>query len=201
MSTSDAPTRDAAGPSKGLRAAFLALPRWKRVALGLALLAVLVGGVLLALEGDRPSSADDAATPVASVPGTGLTASGTTWPGAPPLGSPPPTESGSTESAPLHPWSAFFLKGGFSFFVGFCVGHALRAFFKISAAALGVVFLALFGLSYLGVVEMDWSMLEGHFDALAARVKDEAGSFRTFMEGSLPSAGMASLGLFAGFKK
>jgi uncharacterized membrane protein (Fun14 family) len=93
------------------------------------------------------------------------------------------------------------VKGGFSFFVGFCIGYALRAFFKISAVALGVVFLAIFGLQQIGIVEVDWGTAGELYDAAIEKVSGELDSFRGFLTGSLPSAGLAAFGLYAGFRR
>jgi uncharacterized membrane protein (Fun14 family) len=99
-------------------------------------------------------------------------------------------------------WSPFFLKGGFSFFVAFCVGYAARVWLKLAALALGTIFLGVFLLSYSGVIiGVDWARLEGWWDILAARIEAEAVDFKTFLTGSLPQAGLASLGLVAGFKR
>jgi uncharacterized membrane protein (Fun14 family) len=110
-------------------------------------------------------------------------------------------EAGAEEGA-AGGWSPLFLKGGLSFFVGFCLGAVLRAFLKISAIVLGLVFLAVFGLSYAGLIPaIDWSAMEGHFNRIVASLSEQASSFKTFIAGNLPSAGMLGLGLFTGLKK
>ena len=98
-------------------------------------------------------------------------------------------------------WSPFFLKGSFSFFVAFCVGYATRVWLKAAALVLGTFFLGVFLLSYAGALDVDWTTLESWWDALTARVRSEAADFKTFVTGSLPAAGLAGLGLLAGFKR
>ena len=98
-------------------------------------------------------------------------------------------------------WSPALMKGGLSFIVGFCIGYALRTFFRIGAVMMGLVLLAVFGLSYAGVVQVDWTAINGFFDRAVAGIKDQVGSVQTFVAGSLPSAGLAGAGLFTGFKK
>lgn len=126
----------------------------------------------------------------------------------PPVESPPESEPGETpESQPragpgAAGWSPFFFKGGFSFFVAFCVGYAMRVWLKVAALVLGTVFLGVFLLSYTGVIiGVDWARLEGWWDVLAAHVEAEAVDFKSFLTGSLPQAGMATLGLVAGFRR
>lgn len=98
-------------------------------------------------------------------------------------------------------WSPALMKLGFSFFVGLAIGYAVRAFLKVTLLFAGIVLLAVFGLNYFGLVQVDWSAMEGVWDSFIANVQDEAGHFKTFITGSLPSAGMAGLGLFTGFKR
>ncbi len=105
------------------------------------------------------------------------------------------------DSVDTKDWSPFFMKGGFSFFLAFCMGYALRTFFKISAVFIGLAGLLLFGLAKAGVIEPDWGKMEGWYDVIANRVKSDAASMKDFISGSLPSAGFATLGLFTGFKK
>lgn len=98
-------------------------------------------------------------------------------------------------------WSPFFLKGGFSFLVAFTVGYAARVWLKIAALILGSFFLGVFLLSYMGVISMDWSTLETWWNSIVERVSSEGQDFKTFLTGSLPQAGMAAVGLVAGFKR
>jgi uncharacterized membrane protein (Fun14 family) len=198
------------------REALRELPRWKKVHLAIAGFFVVAGLGLSATEGSgKQVESTSTATPQA---GTGTEGAGGTGSVAPNSlvggdggifgggqGAPGGSAGGDGaadggESAPSG-WSPFFVKGGFSFFVGFCIGYALRTFFKISAVAFGLVFLAIFGLSYAGILDVHWSSFESLFDSLMARVSSEAESFKGFITGSLPSAGLAAFGLFTGFKR
>lgn len=172
---------------------------WKRVLLGLAVLSVLVGLGLQAFGGE--SAPAGGSSPGVTPGGTGNELSGSFLPQS---GGEAPTSGsqGSQEAEPegLAAWSPMFVKGGFSFFVGFCIGYALRAFFKISAIVLGVIFLALLGLQQVGFVEIDWAALSDAWDVLVERLSGEFGGIREFLTGSLPSAALAGLGLFTGFQ-
>ncbi len=101
----------------------------------------------------------------------------------------------------LEAWSPAVFRLGFGFFVGFCIAYALRAFFKISLIALGVVFLALFGLQYAGVLDVNWDKIERAYDASAEWVQSEAKTFVAFMQGYIPSIGAGLVGGFIGFRK
>lgn len=99
-------------------------------------------------------------------------------------------------------WSPALMKGGLGFFVGFCVGYAVRTFLKVSAFILGVIFLGVLALAYFQVIPpIDWTSLEGHFQRLVAGIREQASGFQAFLAGNLPSATLATAGLFTGFKK
>jgi len=120
------------------------IPLWKKLLLALAVASVLFGLGLQVFGGEAAPGTGTAGTPSAAG-GAGFV----------PATSPGGAPTGTAESGSASEWSPFFVKGGFSFFVGFCIGYALRAFFKISAVALGIVFLAIFGLQQIGIVEVD----------------------------------------------
>lgn len=190
------------------------LPRWKKVLLTAAtfifLLGLAVQGFALLRSGDDPLRQHDLSSGQRR-PGEGPDMypggrSLTPWVGKEGTESFPPGSERSGETptggrATIEDWSPALMKGGMSFLVGFCIGFALRAFFKISAAFVGLVLLAIFGLSYAGIVEVNWVTLQTWFETALASVKDQTAGFQTFMTGSLPSAAMASAGLFTGIRK
>ncbi|HVR76157.1 MAG TPA: FUN14 domain-containing protein [Planctomycetota bacterium] len=99
-------------------------------------------------------------------------------------------------------WSPALMKGGLGFFVGFCVGYAVRTFLKVSAFILGVIFLGVLALAYFQVIPpIDWTSIEGHFQRIVAGIREQASGFQAFLAGNLPSATLATAGLFTGFKK
>ena len=99
-------------------------------------------------------------------------------------------------------WAPLFMKGGLSFAVAFAAGFALRTFMKLTMLMFGVVALAIFGLQKAGIVgEIDWSAAEAHWDTLTANVGQQFESFKTFVTGSLPSAGAGTVGLISGFRR
>jgi uncharacterized membrane protein (Fun14 family) len=198
----DAIEDESAAPEQGARPG--ALPVWKKALLGLAAASVLFGFGLRVFAGPSVSPTSEEAAPTPRSTGVTAPQSGSLLPGGTP-GTVPETTGGgeTTAAAPDEPgdWSPLFIKGGFSFFVGFCIGYALRAFFKISAVALGLVFLVIFGLEYTGLIEVDWQTASGWYDAALEKVSTEFESVKGFVTGSLPSAGLAVVGLYAGFKR
>ena len=64
-------------------------------------------------------------------------------------------DTDTTEDHPLDQWSPAIFRMGFSFCVGFAIAFALRTFVRLSLIAIGVFFLALFGLQYAGFIEVN----------------------------------------------
>ena len=165
------------------------LPLWKKTLLALAALSLLVGfGLRFAGSSKSGTGTEAGRMSAQSSDGQSLVGGQS-------------ASSGAAESSGLEGFAPFFVKGGFSFFIGFCLGMALRSFFKISAIVIGLFALGMFALSYAGVLEIDWTRIESWYDSLAGRVRDEAGGFKDFVTGSLPAAGLATVGLITGFKK
>lgn len=168
---------------------------WKRVLLALAALSV-VGGLALSAGSKGGAPAERGAPPPAA--GAGALTTSLLPQGETPPGGGAPSESAEPAG---DDWSPLFVKGGFGFFAGFCIGYALRAFFKVSAIVAGVVLLALFGLQQLGAVQIEWDVLSDLYERAATAVSGELESLHAAVTGSLPAAGLAGFGLFAGFKR
>lgn len=179
------------------------ITRWKKVLLGLAAVFVIVGGGLRAFGGSpEPESTGSGPAGTASngAPMSGLdSGGGFQIPGIGETGK--GGEEKTTAEAEASEWSPFFLKGGFSFFVAFCVGYAMRVWLKVSFLLVGTFFVGVFALSYLGALDVNWETIQGWYDSAAAKVSGEASDFKTFLTGSLPQAGLAGLGLVTGFKR
>ena len=90
---------------------------------------------------------------------------------------------------------------GFSFVAGFSIGYALAFFLKLTLLLAGGLLLTLFGLQYVGLVEVNWLGIQAYYDAFMAWLQPHAGSFREFIVSHIPAAGMAALGLLLGLRK
>ncbi len=187
---SDTPSTEA---KPSVRERVAGTPRWKKILFAMATLLVIAGAVLFFTESKTPAPSGGASG--GAISGVGLGASFDAQGGG--------TSGGATESAGTQTaWSEGFFRLGLSFFVGFTIGYALRSVVKMALIGFGLVFLALFALQYFAHVEIiNWHALDGVFQTLVDRVKDEATRFQSFVTGSLPSTGLATLGLFTGFKK
>jgi len=178
------------------------MPRWlKGIFMGCAVLLVvgLIGEAISLLSGPTQKTASAPAGEKArpNLPGVdnlvgegeGQNGSGST------SGQP------SGESDALHEWSPALVKLGFSFFVGFAIGYALRTFFKVSMVVIGLNLLLLFFLSYTEIIQVRWDVIQMHFDRLVAGLQDQFTAFKAFIEGSLPSAGLFATGFYGGLRK
>ena len=170
---------------------------WKKALLALSLVLMASSGGLWGVSHfarvDEKPAAAPATRPGTPVPGVhGLVATPKT------AETPEPAEE---TPEPAADWYPAVFRLGFSFFVGFCIAYALRAFFKVSLAAIGVILLALFGLQYAGVVQVDWSAMGRHYDGVVGWLAGQFSGFKNFVTGYLPSAASAGVGLFAGFRR
>lgn len=190
---------DHATDERTQRAAIAPLPRWKKILLGCAAALVAIGLALIPFEsGER----EDLATAQSAGrgetlqgPGNQLVPTGTGQQDR------PGTDEGAGTASTDPDMSPAFLKLGFSFLAAFAVGLAFRSFVKIALIVVGLQLLMLFLLSYVDWVTVNWETMSTAFERFSENVRREAESFQTFVTGSLPQAGLAALGLVAGFKR
>lgn len=113
--------------------------------------------------------------------------------------------SGETPDTPfshdLQEWSGPLMQLGFSFVAGFSLGYALAFFLKLTLVIVGGLLLALFGLQYVSLVEVNWPGIQTYYEAFVAWMQPRAGGFREFVISNVPAAGMAGLGLLLGLRK
>ena len=173
---------------KPQRRGFADLARMKKILIVVAGVCIVVGLALLPFERsgshDLTTSPGDGALTSQGAGGTALDADGN------PIAAETPADM-----------SPAFLKLGCSFFAAFAAGLAMRSFLRLALIFVGLQVLALVGLSQLEWVTVNWEAMSGAFDQLVAKVQKEAGSLQTLLTGSLPQAGLATLGLYAGLKR
>jgi len=99
------------------------------------------------------------------------------------------------------PTSPAVFRLGAGYLGGFFLGWALRKFVTLTLVVAGglVVMLAVF--QGLGWFEVNWPAVEEHLQMSLTWIQDQAGSFKTFVTGYLPSAGAGTAGLFVGFRR
>lgn len=101
----------------------------------------------------------------------------------------------------LEQWSPSLVRGGFSMFIGFAIGYAIRAFLRLATVIIGGYFLVLTLMAWAGWVEIHWSVMEGQFDQMVSNLETQFASFKAFLMGSIPSAGLGAAGLASGLRQ
>jgi len=172
------------------------MPGWKKSLLWLSVALMIAGAAMQTyawLAPDAPQKAAERQGGIGDLaPGLQPTEGG-----GEAMGEPEPP----AEQSPLDRWSPTIFRLGFSFFVGFAIGYAVRTFVKISIITIGVVLLLLFGLQYAGVIEVNWQSMEAHYETAVSWLREQTSSFAAFVRGYLPSAASAAGGFVIGFRK
>jgi uncharacterized membrane protein (Fun14 family) len=187
--------------------------RWKIVTFSIAGVLVL-GGALLAFAGGGAAGDPDLSSVatgpggMGTTPGDGNALLPGTLPGPEPgPGETPEPAPGETAvPAPADgesgiSYSPAMLRGGISFFAAFALAFAFRSFLKLALILVGIWFGVMFYLSWLGWIEVRWDVMDAAFQSMASGLGDQFQSVQSFVTGSLPSAGMAGLGLYTGFRR
>ena len=109
----------------------------------------------------------------------------------------------SEKSAPgaSDPRAAAMLRGGLGMFLGFSIGMALRLFMKIVSIFVGLNMLVLLFFAYLGWIEIRWDTMQEQGGDWFNSWLDELRSFRTFIQGHIPSTALTALGGYAGWRR
>ena len=192
---------------------------WKVAVVGLAGLLVALGAIIA-------SSGDGEGAPARTVAGGGSGGASSGAGDGPRsdgdeasrLFEPLPESGGGSEEAPegapdsegggaagVDPgaidWSPALLRGGFSFLVAFGVAFALRTFMKLAIFFLGVWGASMFLLANVGWIEVHWGAIEAAWGGLTTGLGAQFESFGRFVTGSLPTTGLAGLGLYTGLRR
>lgn len=105
------------------------------------------------------------------------------------------------ERTMLEQWSPSMVRGGFSMFIGFAIGYAIRAFLRLAVIIVGAYFLVLTLMAWAGWVEIHWTVIDGQFDHMVSNLGTQFASFKAFLMGSIPSAGLGAAGLASGLRQ
>ncbi len=168
-----------------LREIFGQNPPWMARSVWLAALLIIVGAIFW-LKGATQTTAP-VLSPHAGAVGFAQTSTGSGQAG---------DEQRSSEShAPL------VFRFGISYLAGYFLGWASRRFLRATMIISGGIILLLVLAKKLGWVDLDWSAIEGHARHTLTWAHRETGAVRHFVTGYLPSAGMAGVGVFLGFRR
>ncbi len=119
---------------------------------------------------------------------------------APSTVSPQPGGSRDPQSF-LFSLAPYLTEGGFSFFVGFCLGYFLRLLAKTAMLIVGAVYCCLIILSHYGIITVDWGSFQQILHSLLLNTQTQVESVRQVIQVGLPSAAMGGIGVWRGLKK
>ena len=119
---------------------------------------------------------------------------------APSTVSPQPDGSRDPQSF-LFSLAPYLTEGGFSFFVGFCLGYFLRLLAKTAMLIVGAVYCCLIILSHYGIITVDWGSFQQILHSLLLNTQTQVESVRQVIQVGLPSAAMGGIGVWRGLKK
>ncbi len=105
------------------------------------------------------------------------------------------------DSDGLPPMSPAVFRLGAGYLGGFFLGWALRRFITLTLVVTGGLVVLLAAFQGLGWFEVNWPAVEEHLQMSLAWIQGQAGSFKTFVTGYLPSASAGTAGLFVGFRR
>jgi uncharacterized membrane protein (Fun14 family) len=101
----------------------------------------------------------------------------------------------------LKPSAPATFRFGASYLGGFFLGWTFRRFLRMTLLLSGAAIVLIVLAKKLGWFELDWAAVESHLRHSLAWVQGEAGAFKEFVTGYLPSAGAAGVGAFLGFRR
>lgn len=98
-------------------------------------------------------------------------------------------------------WGSTLMQLGLSFGIAMILGSLVKAFLRTMITLIVVVGGALWFLQYKGIIEPFWQDYYGVADSTRVWAMAQFESIKTFLKGSLPSAGAAMIGFGFGLKK
>lgn len=173
-------------------------PRWKIVALCLAGLCAVGGGLFWLAAGDAPPPVAGGSGGSSALLPNG--AGSSFLPGGSGTGTGGGSGGGGAATAE-EPAAKGVFRLGFSFVAGFCIGAFVRSALKIAAIAVGFCLVVVVLLENSGFLTVEWQAIDTAWNGFWARVGEEWSSFERFLTGRLPAAGLATFGLVTGFRR
>ena len=96
--------------------------------------------------------------------------------------------------------SPFIVQLGFGGVAGFIVGYALKKLLKVLLVFLGLAFMALLYLSYVGFITINYDRVSAAFQDLFKKIAGGGLTFPTVLAANIPFFGSFIVGLGLGFK-
>ena len=104
-----------------------------------------------------------------------------------------PAEDGLGEALP------YLTEGSFFALIGFALGYTSKKFIKLGLVLLAIAFVAIQGLSYTGVVSVDWQQALDWINGLILNVRENE-TLAKVVQHRIPAAGAFAGGWVLGLK-
>ncbi|MCE4604274.1 MAG: hypothetical protein F7B20_04830 [Aeropyrum sp.] len=96
--------------------------------------------------------------------------------------------------------TAVVLQAGGGAVLGFAAGYAVKKAVKVLLIVLGAFMMGLLGLSYYGIITVNWGKLALYIERAISGSQAAAASLKSYVLASVPFAGSFMLGFALGFK-
>lgn len=90
---------------------------------------------------------------------------------------------------------------GFSLFIGYAIGMAIKKIMFFGIFVIGVFFLGVTLLAYNGFLSVQWESLQGGYDTIASGLAATGNAYLGWLVAQLPIASSGTIGLLMGFKR
>lgn len=91
---------------------------------------------------------------------------------------------------------------GFSGFVGYAIGMALKKIMMVAVFILGIFFMGVSLLQYNGIIGgVDWGAMQAVYNSGASGLQAGGKAYLEWLVAQLPMAASATIGLLVGFRR
>jgi uncharacterized membrane protein (Fun14 family) len=185
-----------------------AMPVWQKVVLVVAILLACLGGSAWAMSHfNGGTKTTTTVTTTAKAPSGARTPAGSSS-FIDEHSTPTPSDSSTTttteEKKPqglIEQFSPATTRIGVSVVAGFVFGWLFRAFLKTMTFFVLIVAALLAGLSYFGVLNVDFSAAREHYASAVHWLTDQGERLKAVLLSHLPSSGGGALGAYMGFRR
>jgi uncharacterized membrane protein (Fun14 family) len=182
-----------------------AMPVWQKVVLVVAILLACLGGSAWAMSHfngpTKSTTTVTTTTPGAKTPAGASSFVNDGGAAAPASASTTTTTEETKPQGLIEEFSPATTRVGVSVVAGFVFGWLFRAFLKTMTFFALIVAALLAGLSYFGVLNVDFSAAREHYASAVHWLTDQGERLKAVLMSHLPSSGGGALGAYMGFRR
>jgi uncharacterized membrane protein (Fun14 family) len=183
-----------------------AMPVWQKVVLVVAILLACLGGSAWAMSHFNGGTKSTTVTTTTANPGATPAVGGSKFiddrgTAAPAASSTTTTTEEKKPQTLIEEFSPATTRMGVSVVAGFVFGWLFRAFLKTMTFFALIVAALLAGLSYFGILNVDFSAAREHYASAVHWLTDQGERLKAVLMSHLPSSGGGALGAYMGFRR